>query len=122
MLEVNPTITLPLKPAFFPFLVLILITPELPVASKRADGLVMISIWSRADAGVFFKRLARSDDERYVGFPSIMIITPCFPFRLILPSLSTVTPGDFSKISSAVAPALVGEASTLTIVLSILVS
>jgi hypothetical protein len=34
-----------------------------------------------------------------------------------LPSLSTATPGDFSRISSTFNPALVGEASTFTSVL-----
>src|SRR5258708_37799138 len=43
-----------------------------------------------------------------------MIVTPCFPFRLILSSLSRVTPGDFSRTSMAVEPALEGEASTFT--------
>ena len=51
-----------------------------------------------------------------------MMITPALPLKLILPSLSTVTPGDFSNTSSAVAPALVGDDSTFTIVLSIFVS
>src|SRR5215213_9312732 len=99
-----------------------LITPELPEASYLADGLVMISIWSMADAGMFFSRLARSVDERKVGFPSIITITPAFPRRLMAPSLFTIMPGDFSSTSKAVAPALVGEASTFTTVLSILVS
>src|SRR5882724_1286890 len=48
--------------------------------------------------------------------------TPDFPLRLIFPSLSTVTPGDFSNTSSAFNPPLVGDASTFTTVLSILFS
>src|SRR5258705_13630274 len=71
---------------------------------------------------MFFRRLARSVGERYVGLPSTITITPCLPRRLMFPSLSTVIPGDFSNTSIAVAPALVGEASTFTMVLSILVS
>ncbi len=71
---------------------------------------------------MFRKRFARSVGERKVCFPSIITITPALPRRLILPSLSTETPGDFSNISNAVEPALVGDDSTLTIVLSILVS
>src|ERR1700744_1127924 len=45
-----------------------------------------------------------------------MTRTPGFPFRLIPPFLSTVTPGDRSSTSSTVDPVLVGEASTLMIV------
>src|SRR6478672_7317929 len=112
----------PLKPAVFPFFVLILITPEFPAASYFAEGLVIISIWSNEEAGMFFNKLARSAGERKLGFPSSITFTPALPLRLIFPLLSTVTPGDFSNTSSAVAPALVGEASTLTIVLSIFVS
>src|SRR5258708_39434139 len=41
------------------------------------------------------------------------MVTPCLPFRLILSSLSRVMPGDFSRTSIAVEPALEGEASTL---------
>src|SRR5687767_14359085 len=113
---------LPLKPLFFPFLVLILIAPELPEASYFDEGFVMISTWSSADAGILRRRLARSAADKKVCLPSIITMTRCLPRRLILPSLSTVMPGDFSIISRAVAPALVGEASTFTTVLSILVS
>src|ERR1700754_2092897 len=47
------------------------------------------------------------------------MMTPGLPLRLIFPSLSTITPGDFSNTSSAVRPLLVAEASTFTTVLSI---
>src|ERR1700759_4032082 len=50
------------------------------------------------------------------------MVTPCFPFRLMLSSLSKVTPGDFSRTSMAVEPALEGEASTLIMVRSAFVS
>src|ERR1700738_1705572 len=43
-----------------------------------------------------------------------MMVTPCLPFRLILSSFSRVTPGDLSRTSRAVDPALEGEAATLT--------
>src|SRR5688572_26807969 len=113
---------LPLNPLFFPFLVLMLIIPELPDASYFDEGFVMISIWSSADAGVLRNKVARSTDDKKVCFPSIRTMTPCLPRRFMFPSLSTVMPGDFSNISRAVEPALVGDASTFTTVLSILVS
>ena len=47
-----------------------------------------------------------------------MIIAPDFPRSEILPSLSTITPGDRSKSSIVVFPAAIAEFSTLTIVLS----
>src|SRR5438309_749196 len=50
------------------------------------------------------------------------MITPCFPRRLMVTSLFTRMPGDFSSTSMAVAPAFVGEASTLTMVRSSFVS
>ncbi len=82
----------------------------------------MISIWSIADAGKFLRRFARSVGDKNVGLPSIITITPAFPRKLMAPSLLTIMPGDFSNTSNAVAPALVGDASTFTTVLSILVS
>src|SRR6476661_10461949 len=97
---------LPFNPAFFPFFVLILIIPEFPEASYLEDGLVMISICSRAEAGIFLSRFARSLGDKNVCLPSINTITPCFPLRLIAPSLFTIMPGDFSRISRAVDPDL----------------
>src|SRR5438045_3595672 len=122
MLALMPVMIDPLNPEALPFFVFMLITPAFPEASYFDEGFVMISICSSADAGIFLSKLARSAGARYVGLPSTMTMTPAFPLRLMFPSLSTVTPGDFSKTSSAVAPALVGDDSTFTMVRSILLS
>ena len=111
-------LTFPLKPFCLFFFVLILMIPALPDASYFDGGLSMISIWSTWAAVIPLSRLLRSLPESCEGLPSIMMSTPCFPFRLIFPFLSKVTPGDFSSTSINVAPVLVKAASTLTTVLS----
>src|SRR5215510_2662094 len=80
-LVVIPAIIDPLNPAAFPFFVLILIIPEFPEASYLAEGFVMISICSNCEAGIFLSKFARSVDDKYVGLPSIIMITPAFPRR-----------------------------------------
>src|SRR6185437_2726747 len=51
-----------------------------------------------------------------------IMMTFCLPLRLMLSSLSSVMPGDFSSTSMAVEPALDGEASTFIMVRSAFIS
>jgi len=64
------------------------------------DGLVMISSVESDAAGCAIHWQGRH--RKISWFAIIIMITPCLPI-LILPSLSTVTPGDFPTLLNRVA-------------------
>jgi hypothetical protein len=87
--------------------------PAIPSASYLAGGLSMASILSISDDDKPLNKLANCAPDKCVGRPSIITKTLEFPFNEMLSSLSTVTPGNFFKVSSALSPTLVVDSATL---------
>ena len=96
-----------------------MIIPEVPSGSYFAEGFVIISILSIVLAGICSRA---SDGSSTDGLPSINKVKFELPLRETFPSISTLTEGAFSKISTAVPDVAVNCSLTLIIFLSILYS
>ena len=91
----------PFNPSSLTFFIIILIIPAVPSGSYFAEGLVIISIFLIAFAGICFnKSLALTGDGR----PSTKTVKPELPLKVTFPSISTFIDGTFSKTSAAVPP------------------
>jgi len=110
---------MPLKPASTFFFITTLMIPAMPSGSYLAEGLVMISMFSMAEAGSCRKA---SLPESTLGLPSIRTVKLEEPLSETFPSISTSTEGVFSSTSTAVPPAALMSWLTLITFLSILYS
>src|SRR5690606_12478212 len=97
----NCALTNRYTPSVVPFLVLMLIIPDLPSGSYLADGAVTISISAITLAGNWLKNAVTSP---VMGRPCNRTRKPVDPRIIILPSTLTDTEGIFRSTSTAEPP------------------
>ena len=103
----------PLSPFMKAFRVLILMIPPLPSASYLDEGLEISSTFSMEEPSLPFRYASRSEPDILDGLPSIHTAT-VEPLSLILPSLSTVTPGELLSTSRASPVCATASSDTLS--------
>ena len=78
--------------------------PAVPSGSYLAEGFVMSSIDSIAEAGIEVRTSELLMPSSPVGLPSTRKLILLLPRSITVPSISTVTDGIFSRTSSALPP------------------